>query len=128
MKFNIINHVKTGSLFNEGLKPAVYSVKAKEKNGIGWTRQGNHISYYRNNMMTFVKNYTLTFTYEFLYEDDTVYFAHSYPYTYSDLMKYIISTTSDKIKASFMTRKVVCKSLLGNDVEVITITNSCLSV
>lgn len=29
--------------------------------------------------------YTLTFNIEFPHENDTVYFAHSYPYTYSDL-------------------------------------------
>ena len=30
-------------------------------------------------------SYTLTFNIEFPHDDDTVYFAHSYPYTYSDL-------------------------------------------
>lgn len=29
--------------------------------------------------------HTLTFNIEFPHENDTVYFAHSYPYTYSDL-------------------------------------------
>lgn len=29
--------------------------------------------------------YTLTFNIEFTHDNDTVYFAHSYPYTYSDL-------------------------------------------
>lgn len=29
--------------------------------------------------------YTLTFNIEFSHDNDTVYFAHSYPYTYSDL-------------------------------------------
>lgn len=29
--------------------------------------------------------YTLTFNIEFPHDNDTVYFAHSYPYTYSDL-------------------------------------------
>lgn len=31
------------------------------------------------------ENYTLTFNIDFQYDNDTVYFAHSYPYTYSDL-------------------------------------------
>lgn len=30
-------------------------------------------------------SYTLTFNVEFQNDNDTVYFAHSYPYTYSDL-------------------------------------------
>lgn len=29
--------------------------------------------------------FTLTFNIEFPHDNDTVYFAHSYPYTYSDL-------------------------------------------
>lgn len=29
--------------------------------------------------------YTLTFNIDFPHDNDTVYFAHSYPYTYSDL-------------------------------------------
>lgn len=29
--------------------------------------------------------YTLTFNIDFQHDNDTVYFAHSYPYTYSDL-------------------------------------------
>lgn len=39
--------------------------------------------------------YTLTFNIEFPHENDTVYFAHSYPYTYSDL-QVIIKTNKKK--------------------------------
>jgi hypothetical protein len=33
---------------------------------------------------------TLTFTYTYKYDNDTVYFAHSIPYTYSSLNNYIL--------------------------------------
>jgi len=33
--------------------------------------------------------FTLTFTITFLHDDDEVYFAHCYPYTYSDCTEYL---------------------------------------
>lgn len=33
--------------------------------------------------------YTLSFSYTFKYENDTVYFSQCYPYTYSDLKLYL---------------------------------------
>lgn len=42
-------------------------------------------------------SYTLTFTIEFEHDDDTVYFAHSYPYTYSDLqVSYLINNAANR--------------------------------
>jgi hypothetical protein len=35
------------------------------------------------------KFFTLTFTYTFDNPNDTVYFAYCYPYTYTDLRRYI---------------------------------------
>lgn len=53
---------------------------------------------------------------------DTVYFAHCYPYTYSDLCEFIGKTCTyqqkDKVR-----RTVLCKSLAGNDVDMLIITN-----
>ena len=58
----------------------------------------------------------------FIDDLDTVYFAHCYPYTYTDLCEFIKKTCSyqnkDKIR-----RTVLCKSLAGNDVEMLIVTN-----
>jgi hypothetical protein len=35
-------------------------------------------------------SYTLTFNIEFPHDDDQVYLAHCYPYTYTDLQDYLI--------------------------------------
>lgn len=43
--------------------------------------------------------YTLTFTYDFDYSDDTVYFAYSIPYTYSDLLDDMVSIDMDPLKS-----------------------------
>jgi murein tripeptide amidase MpaA len=64
----------------------------------------------------------LTFEYTAKYDDDLVYFAHCYPYTYTDLCKYVASTCTfsnkDKIR-----KTVLCKSLAGNDVDMLIVTN-----
>ena len=65
----------------------MYSEMAAKKTGRGWVRAGTDICYYQNSMKR--KNagfyYTLTFSCTLEYEHDTVYLAHSYPYTYTDL-------------------------------------------
>ena len=43
--------------------------------------------------------YTLTFTYDFEYDDDTVFFAYCYPYTYSDLVEDLIAIDMDPLKS-----------------------------
>ncbi len=53
---------------------------------------------------------------------DTIYFAHCYPYTYSDLCDFIkkicVYENKDKIR-----RTILCKSLAGNDIEMLIVTN-----
>lgn len=41
--------------------------------------------------------YTLSFNAEFPHDDDCVYIAHSYPYTYTDLQDYLIRLQVKKI-------------------------------
>lgn len=70
------------------MKILIYSNKNFEQNGTGWFRDGENIQYFSNQILkgTGTKTYfTLTFSYHFRFTDDTVYFAYSHPYTYSDL-------------------------------------------
>ena len=66
--------------------------------------------------------YALSFEYTAKHDHDTVYFAHCYPYTYSDCCKYIQNICSfqnkDKVR-----KTVLCKSLAGNDVDMLIVTN-----
>ncbi len=97
---------------------------------IGWHRDGYDICYYQNNMKR--RNagyyYTLTFAIKFKcmiisfqssltkFQDDydTVYFAHCYPYTYSDLCTFIKSVEEDPVKKNRLKRKVLCQTIAGN--------------
>lgn len=46
VKFNIMNYSKPDSLFNYGMKIAVYSEKRASQTQVGWTRECNNIMYY----------------------------------------------------------------------------------
>lgn len=46
VKFNILNHSKTDSLFNFGMKVLVYSEGIYKTSGVGWHREGRDIAYF----------------------------------------------------------------------------------
>ena len=112
-RFNIINLMKPDSLYNHGMRPLVYSDIEARKSGKGWQRRGGDICYYQNSMKR--KNagyyYTLTWSCVFDHDGDTVYFAHSYPYTYTDLWKYLNKLEADPKRKNRMRRRELCKTI-----------------
>ncbi|XP_078419519.1 cytosolic carboxypeptidase 2-like [Cetorhinus maximus] len=123
-RFTIINLMKPTSLYNMGMKPLMYSTKDAELYQVGWRRVGSQIKYYRNNYGNDKHQYySLTWTFEFPHDMDTCYFAHCYPYTYSDLQDYLMDVVSDPAKSKFCKVRVLCRSLAGNMVYVLTVTN-----
>ncbi|XP_074638713.1 uncharacterized protein LOC141897150 isoform X3 [Acropora palmata] len=127
-KFTIMNLLKSGSLYNEGMRPLLYSEMDAAKKKIGWVRKGDDIKYYRNAIKredtTKDKyHYSLTWTCEFPNEKDTYYFAHCYPYTYSDLQEYLLDMRSDPVQSRICKQRVLCQTLAGNLVYVLTVTN-----
>lgn len=131
-KFNIVNFVKPDSLFNHGMQSLVYSIKGYKERGQGWQRGGADYLYYQNGLMrenSEKRHYTLSFTYQFPYRDDEVYFAYSFPYTYSQLVSYLDRIEGDEDCQKyhlrrFLTRKTLCRTLAGNKCEYLTITNT----
>ena len=132
VRFNIINMQKNDALYNFGMKPATFvSTSVKDD----WRHSGEDVCYYKhwtqpsedmsNNEEKKKKNerlYVLTFTYTFL-SPCKVYFAHSFPYTYSDLKKYLGFLEENPRISGIMDRKELCTSIAGNVCECITITN-----
>jgi hypothetical protein len=117
--------MKDDSLFCYGMKPVIFSERRKD---LGWYRGGFNITYEKNKIQREGNSskfyYTLSFTYKFSYSNDTVYFAHSYPYTYSNLMQYLNKLMNDEKRAIFIKRKVLCTTLAKNQCDILTITSN----
>ena len=86
-----------------------------------WCRGGEDIVYQQNrftNEQCPAGLFELSFCYEFPEGAQEMYFAHSLPYTYSMLCKYLNeNVTREKAK-----RGTLCHSLAGNKVEYLHIT------
>ncbi|KFB48996.1 AGAP000113-PB-like protein [Anopheles sinensis] len=136
-RFSIINLTKPDSLYKEGMRPLMYSTMDAECNQVGWRRCGENIAYFRNEDSSHyhhrpadddedeyigTSSFTLSFNIEFKYDGDTVYFAHSYPYTYSDLQDYLMCIQRNPVKSKFCKLRLLCRSLAGNNVYYLTVT------
>ena len=125
VRFNLINMMKRDALYNYGMKPAVYSQNRANEKLVSWIHDGTDICYYKNGL-EYVRRkktksyYTLSFTYTFT-RPDTVYFAHCFPYTYTNLQRYLLSKSQDSKIASFFKRRLLCKTLAGNNCDLIVI-------
>ncbi|CAD8120249.1 unnamed protein product [Paramecium sonneborni] len=132
VQFNLLNHLKSNSLFNEGLQPAIYSVKENEIDRTEWRRGGFNINYFKSpfikeyHQTMRAKYYQLRFSYTFKHNNDKVYFAHSYPYTYTNLLEFLNSILINSEKNQYITRKSLCTTLGGNTCEVLTITSNSM--
>ena len=128
INFNIINMLRKNCLYQSGMKIMTYSTKQAEKENIGWHRDCSNIMYYPNNLYVFNKTsekkrllYSLSFNYEFKYDNDIVYFANSLPYFYSTLMKELNKYELDEKNYPFFHRKTLCSTLGGNDLDMFTL-------
>ncbi|XP_005091886.1 cytosolic carboxypeptidase 1 isoform X2 [Aplysia californica] len=131
-RFNIVNCEKLNSQFNFGMQPLMLSVMDSIQGNPCWTRVGNDICYYKNH---FIRNpnttggvkgksyYTATFTVTFEHSGDICYLSYHYPYTYTQLKTHLCQweKTLDSNLIYFQ-NQVLCKTLGGNDVPVLTIT------
>ena len=123
-RFTIVNFTKHNSLYKCGLWPLLYSEANAKKHKVGWRRTGDEIKYYKNNAGQGRRQYfSLTWTFPFPHDQDTCYFAHCYPYTYSNLQEYLVAISKDPVKSKFCKIHILCHSLAGNTVCVLTITS-----
>jgi hypothetical protein len=68
--------------------------------------------------------YSVSFSYNFVHSKDVVYFAYSYPYTYTDLMKYLLQLENDPAHNNYFSRKLLCNTIGGNRCDYLTITSA----
>ncbi|CAL8091820.1 unnamed protein product [Orchesella dallaii] len=124
-RFSIVNFNKPDSLYRYGLKVLMYSEKDAQINNVGWVRSGTNITYFKNDISPDENGpyYTLTFNMKFRHNNDTVYLAQCYPYTYSTLQNYLKSIEDDEFKSQLLTIRLLCRSLAGNNVHILTVTS-----
>jgi len=122
-RLNIVNFTKEDSLYNKGLRVLLYSRKDAEQRGIGWQRAGSDVCWYQNQHRHGTSFYfSLSFSLRPLHDDDIVYLAMAYPYTYTDLSRYLASLEKDSTISKCMRRRTLCKTLAGNTCDLLTIT------
>ncbi len=119
-KFNIMNMTKPDSLYNQGMRVLTYSTKSAEECKAGWTRDGSDVAYYRNAVTRKCGYYTLTFSVTTRHDQDCVFVASSYPYTYTDLLKFCADHCVDR---DVIRRTTLCKTLAGNDCPLFIVTD-----
>nr|XP_051698198.1 cytosolic carboxypeptidase 2 [Oryctolagus cuniculus] len=123
-RFTIVNLLKPKSLYAAGMKPLMYSQLDASTHSIGWRREGSEIKYYKSNADDGQQPfYCLTWTVQFPHDQDTCFFAHFYPYTYTDLQCYLLSVANNPTQSQFCKLRTLCRSLAGNTVYLLTITN-----
>uniref|UniRef100_A0A8C6CW52 Cytosolic carboxypeptidase 2 n=1 Tax=Moschus moschiferus TaxID=68415 RepID=A0A8C6CW52_MOSMO len=123
-RFTIVNLLKRKSLYTVGMKPLMYSQLDASTHSTGWRREGDEIKYFRNNTDDGQQPfYCLTWTIQFPHDQDTCFFAHFYPYTYTDLQRFLLSVANSPVKSQFCKLRTLCRSLAGNTVYLLTITN-----
>ena len=145
-RFTIVNLYKKTSLYNQGMKPLIYTTET------GWVREGDQIIYYKNLKKSdqeketlFDGLYSLTWVWQLPTEKarkselkserkteqkteqkserksdipKQAYFAHCYPYQYSDLKRYIFKNLNQTVAKI----RLACQSVAQNPVYIITIT------
>eukprot|EP00466_Bigelowiella_natans_P003937 jgi/Bigna1/36419/e_gw1.14.23.1 len=126
-KLNLINFQKPDSMYNYGMRPLIFSRVAARERGAGWLRTGENICYYQNHLKRAKQNnkpyFTLTFTVELKHENDTVYFAYCYPYSYTDLRYDLALMQRQPAVSRLMRRRALCQTLGGNECDLLTISN-----
>ncbi|KAM3147684.1 hypothetical protein pb186bvf_000012 [Paramecium bursaria] len=108
LKFNIININKDMRLYRQGMKILVNQYNS-------WSKESLNSIFYKNKLNENL--YTLSFSYSFS-EYGQVYFASNYPYTLTNLNQLV----QKSLYHPYFKAKILCKTFLGNNLDIITIT------
>lgn len=91
-KFNIVNLTKRNSLYQQGMPVQTLSLRKAADQGATWAFGGSNVKYGLSKLMKVMPTeegvrkrvyFQLSWEYTFEYDDDTVFFAFSLPYTFS---------------------------------------------
>lgn len=104
------------------MKVLFHSRRWEEETKYGWFRGGNDICYYPSSS----KNqnlFTLSFNFQVPYDKDEIFISHWYPYTYSDLRKFVNEVEARPAILDICRITSLGKSLAGNNINMFIISN-----
>ena len=113
VKFNIVNFRLRNNLLQQGMRPVYYSEFEKE-----WKQLPEECTYKSSKLNKFVRKgtyYMLSFTHYFR-EQESVYFALTIPYTFSQLNNYLKELPAEVSD--------LCQTLSGVKVPLVTVTDT----
>lgn len=132
-RFNILNMEKPSSTFNEGQRPLIFSEKRFTWSNFGWLRAGHDICYFKNSLKRVNIGrkrkdggsgyYTLSFSLRCPHDDDRVYIANCYPYSYSDLIGYLRKLGERRGTEDYLMAQSLCITQSGNLTPLLTVTS-----
>lgn len=98
-----------------------------------WAHQGEDVCYYQNtrtytpptmrSKATPRHYFTLSWVHTFRHPGDRVFFAHCYPYTYTDMRRDLLHLVDDSRTRPFCRTRTLGHSIAGNAVPLLTITS-----
>jgi hypothetical protein len=99
------------------MKILVYSKKKEAETKKGWSFEGKNICHYQNTNRKLGMGggnfFSLSFSYDAEYDNDEIYIANLFPYTFTDLRNFLakvcIPANKDKVR-----KCVLCNTLAGN--------------
>nr|CAH0112957.1 unnamed protein product [Daphnia galeata] len=132
--FNVINLEKQRTLFHQGMQPLIFSVKrymATPGQPV-WERNGTSMCYYRNGFRQSNAEqssyWSLSFTVTLPHDNDVVYIAYHYPYTYSQLMTDVVTWLRTPFPIGYPSYSIyrlristLCRTPCGNPVPLLLI-------
>ncbi|GMR52302.1 hypothetical protein PMAYCL1PPCAC_22497 [Pristionchus mayeri] len=131
--FEIVNCLKTSSMFVHGMQPLAFSVGEAVAGRPGWVRVGHSISYYRNQYVIDAdvaghrkdRFFSLRFTFALRHKGDVCYLAYHFPYTYS-MLRATLECWITRVNSSsiYVRRDEIGQSLAGNPLQLLTITGT----
>ncbi len=116
--FHICNMYKAKSLFQAGMHVLLRSPESSH-----WFRGGENYVYKESTFMRKGSKVMHQLTFRLCGSHSSLYVAAAQPYSYTDLISALDTWENQEQRAKFMKRRTLCKTLAGNIVEVVTITD-----
>ncbi|GMT26945.1 hypothetical protein PFISCL1PPCAC_18242 [Pristionchus fissidentatus] len=128
--FEIVNCLKTSSMFVHGMQPVAFSVGEAAAGRPGWVRVGHSICYYRNQYVIDAdvaghrkdRFFSLRFTFALRHKADVCYLAYHFPYTNSMLRATLECWTARCVSSIYVRNDEIGLSLAGNALTLLSIT------